>query len=274
MTASTKPERGSGAPGSDIWVRLASGLVLAVAGLAAVHAGGAWFLGLVGVVGLLLIYEWDRITTGNGPGAMAALHALGFLAAMAAGVADRLDLALWAVVAGVPASALLARGLGKPMVWPALALPYVALPCLAMIWLRFDATLGTAQVYWLLATIWATDTGAYAAGRSIGGPKLAPRISPKKTWAGLIGGMVAAVAVGGATAAAVGLPHPIGLALVSGVVGGWSQVGDLSESAMKRHFGVKDSSNLIPGHGGFLDRLDGLLFAAPVAAAAIGLGWL
>ncbi|PWR25825.1 phosphatidate cytidylyltransferase [Zavarzinia aquatilis] len=274
MTTPTKPERGSGAPGSDIWVRLASGVVLAVVGLAAVHAGGMWFLALVGVVGLLLIHEWNSITIRGGHGAMAALHAACFLGAGAAGVAGRFDLSLWLVLAGVPASALLARGLGKSVLWPALGLPYVALPCLAMIWLRFDATLGTAQVYWLLATIWATDTGAYAAGRSIGGPKLAPCISPKKTWAGLIGGMAAAMAVGGATAAAVGLPHPLGLALVSGVVGGWSQVGDLSESAMKRHFGVKDSSNLIPGHGGFLDRLDGLLFAAPVAAAAIGFGWL
>lgn len=274
MTGTIKADRGSGGPGGDLRVRLASGVVLALVGLAAVHLGGLWFLALVGIIGLLLVYEWDRISAGDGLGALAVLHGIFFLGAMAAGAAGRFDLALGLTAAGVPAAALLARLRGGRMLWPSLAVPYVALPCLAMIWLRFDATLGTAQMYWLLATIWATDTGAYASGRAIGGPKLAPRISPKKTWAGLIGGVVAAVLVGGATASAVDLPNPLGLALVSGVVGGWSQVGDLCESAMKRHFGVKDSSNLIPGHGGFLDRLDGLLFAAPLAAAAIGLGWL
>ncbi|MCW0182964.1 MAG: phosphatidate cytidylyltransferase [Zavarzinia sp.] len=274
MTEPLKADRGSGAPGNDLRVRLTSGVILAMVGLAAVHLGGVWFLALVGIVGLLLVHEWDRITTGNGSGALAALHGGFFLAALAAGVAGRFDLALLLTGSSVPTAVLFARLRGIGALWPAMAVPYVALPCLAMIWLRFDATLGTAQVYWLLATIWATDTGAYAAGRAIGGPKLAPRISPKKTWAGLIGGVIAAVVVGGVTASGVELPHPLGLALVSGVVGGWSQVGDLCESAMKRHFGVKDSSNLIPGHGGFLDRLDGLLFAAPVAAVAIGLGWL
>ncbi len=158
--------------------------------------------------------------------------------------------------------------------WPTLAVPYIGLPCLAVLWLRYDAATGTALVYWLLASIWATDTGAYVVGRTVGGPKLAPRISPKKTWSGLIGGVAAAAIAGGLTAWAVELPRPVVFGLISGMIGAWSQVGDLSESAVKRHFGVKDSSNLIPGHGGFLDRLDGLLFAAPVAAAAVLLGAL
>lgn len=272
MTAPTKAA--SGTIGSDLRVRAASGLVLALIGVAAVHAGGVWFLGLVGVVGLLLVYEWNRITLGNGLGLVAFCHAALFLATLAAAVSGRFDAALGVVAAGIPLSVLVAQMRGRGALWPGLLLPYVAWPCLALLWLRYDAARGTEQVYWLLATIWATDTGAYAAGRTIGGPKLAPRISPKKTWAGLIGGVAAAALAGGLTAALVGLPHALGLAVVSMVVGAWSQVGDLCESAMKRHFGVKDSSNLIPGHGGFLDRLDGLLFAAPVAALGIGLGWL
>ena len=151
--------------------------------------------------------------------------------------------------------------------WLAAGFVYIAVPCIALSWLRATPETGLAIILWLLAVVWATDIGAYFAGRGIGGPKLAPRISPKKTWAGLAGGMIAAGAVGAVTAAVLELPGTLGLIAFSMALAVVAQGGDLVESAVKRHFKVKDSGTIIPGHGGLLDRLDGLLTAAPAVAA-------
>jgi phosphatidate cytidylyltransferase len=136
----------------------------------------------------------------------------------------------------------------------------------AMIWLRADAAAGRANVLGVVLAVWATDIGAYLAGRLLGGPKLAPAISPGKTWSGAIGGLLAAVAVGLLFVRLLGGAAGLRAALVLGGLSLVSQGGDLLESALKRHFGVKDSGHLIPGHGGLLDRLDGMLAAAPAAA--------
>jgi phosphatidate cytidylyltransferase len=147
--------------------------------------------------------------------------------------------------------------------------PYVGLAAAALVWLRFDPTAGRQNVLFLVLMVWASDIGAYVVGRFAGGPKLAPSISPGKTWSGAIGGVAAAVAV--ASTMAGGPAGPVVLvAIALSIV---SQLGDLLESALKRRFGVKDSGRLIPGHGGLLDRLDGMLTAAPVAALlAVALG--
>jgi len=150
--------------------------------------------------------------------------------------------------------------------WFGLGILYVAVPCAAIITLRADPEIGLAQILWIVVLVIAVDTGAYFAGRSIGGPKLAPAISPKKTWAGLIGGLVAAAIVGAATAALLGRPSPWPLALLSAGLAVVEQAGDLAESAFKRHFGVKDASHIIPGHGGAMDRVDGLVAVAVVVA--------
>ncbi len=147
----------------------------------------------------------------------------------------------------------------------AFGLPYIALPAASLVWLRANPASGFETILWLLCIVWATDIGAYAFGRIIGGPKLAPRFSPKKTWAGLIGGMVSAAGVGAGIAAGWGL-SVVGFALLSAVLAVVSQVGDLFESWVKRRFNVKDSSNIIPGHGGVLDRVDGVLPVAVVVA--------
>lgn len=143
--------------------------------------------------------------------------------------------------------------------------PYIGVPALSLAWLRSDPASGFETILWLLCLVWATDIGAYFAGRLIGGPKLLPRVSPKKTWAGLIGGMVSAAGVGAGIAAWLGL-SVVGFGLLSAGLAVVSQAGDLFESWVKRRFNVKDSSNIIPGHGGVLDRVDGVLPVAVVVA--------
>src|SRR6202040_3785156 len=149
--------------------------------------------------------------------------------------------------------------------WAAAGALWIGLGTAAFLYLALAG--GRGMALWLLAVVWATDIGAYAAGRSIGGPKLAPRLSPNKTWSGLAGGVASAALVGLITAKLGGGPGGI-LALVSAGLAVVAQIGDLAESLAKRHFGVKDSSKLIPGHGGLLDRLDGLLAASVATGSA------
>ncbi|HEX7743296.1 MAG TPA: phosphatidate cytidylyltransferase, partial [Sphingobium sp.] len=148
----------------------------------------------------------------------------------------------------------------------ALGIPYVCVPIAALLFLREQGPdgYGLLLAFWSLALVWATDIGAYFAGRAIGGPKLAPRVSPSKTWAGLGGGVIAALVLGFALQATGRLP--IQLAAASGLLAVAAQLGDLLESGMKRRAGVKDSGTLLPGHGGVMDRLDGVATAAPLAA--------
>jgi phosphatidate cytidylyltransferase len=166
---------------------------------------------------------------------------------------------------GLAWAGLAVLAVGGALVWrvagraAALGVPYVGLTGIALIWLRADAA-GFGRVLVLLLIVWATDIAAYLAGRLIGGPKLAPAISPGKTWSGAAGGLAGALVVG-----VVASPGAWGLAMAA-VLSVVSQMGDLMESGIKRHYGVKDSGKLIPGHGGLLDRLDGVLTAAPVAA--------
>ncbi len=142
---------------------------------------------------------------------------------------------------------------------------YMLLGAFSLYWLRGDALVGLIDVLFLLAIVWSSDIGAYMAGRVLGGPKLAPSISPGKTWSGAIGGLVCAMLVGLAISRAT-VPGPLSHALlVAGVLSVASQLGDLLESGLKRHYGVKDSSRLIPGLGGVLDVLDSPLLAAPAA---------
>jgi phosphatidate cytidylyltransferase len=133
--------------------------------------------------------------------------------------------------------------------------------CICLIWIRNEWDNGLLAVMWILVLVWASDCGAYVVGRLIGGPKLAPKISPNKTWAGLAGCIVSASIVGFTFAKNIPLDNLYEFIVISGLIGLISQMGDLLESAFKRHFGAKDASNLIPGHGGVLDRVDALLAA-------------
>jgi phosphatidate cytidylyltransferase len=152
--------------------------------------------------------------------------------------------------------------------WVALGVIYAAAALIASVVVRLDPVWGFAALIFILLVVWMTDIGGYFAGRGIGGPKLWPRVSPKKTWAGAIGGWVLSLAVA-AGFAWYGVGRLVPLLVLATVLTIVSQLGDLFESAVKRKFGVKDSSHIIPGHGGLLDRLDGYVFAV-VAAALIG----
>ncbi|WP_430715253.1 phosphatidate cytidylyltransferase [Rhodopseudomonas boonkerdii] len=162
------------------------------------------------------------------------------------------------------------RGIvGQRPGWIAIGLVYALAALAASILVRRDAEWGFAALIFILLVVWVTDIGGYAFGRTIGGPKLWPRVSPKKTWAGAVGGTVLSIAVAIGFASS-GLGGTVPLALLAVVLTVLSQIGDLFESAVKRRFGVKDSGQIIPGHGGLLDRLDGYVFAV-VTAAVIGL---
>jgi phosphatidate cytidylyltransferase len=150
--------------------------------------------------------------------------------------------------------------------WAVAGIPYAGLIGIAPIALRSDAGFGFTAVIFLFAIVWATDIVAYFTGRAFGGPRLAPRISPKKTWSGAIGGTTAAIVVAIVAAKVTGLANVLALGSIAVMLSVVAQAGDLFESALKRRFGAKDSGRLIPGHGGLMDRLDGFVMAAALAA--------
>ena len=156
--------------------------------------------------------------------------------------------------------------------WQVAGFLYALVPALALLWIRERSPVGVELLLWVFITTWSVDIGAYFAGRTIGGPKLAPAISPNKTWAGLIGGMIAAALFGGLWAWLLQLPAILLLLAAPFAVA--AQIGDLFESWLKRRAGVKDSGTWLPGHGGALDRLDGLVVVATLTAAAMIAGWL
>ena len=253
-------------PWRDLRKRLATALVLAPLVLVCIWLGEGWFDALMAVCMAGMAWEWVRMCGGTRrDAAMVALPA-GVL--LASGL-SAFGLPWAGLLLLAPAAALVWR-LAPPLPPRFLAsgLLYLGLAGVALLTLRHDPTVGRANVIFILLVVWASDTGAYMAGRALGGPKLAPAISPGKTWSGAAGGLAGAMLVGLLAAA---LTEPGGgllrAALVAGVLGVVSQAGDLLESGIKRRFGVKDSSQLIPGHGGLLDRLDGILAVAPVAAA-------
>lgn len=259
---------------SGFFVRLVSGLVLAGLALAMVHAGGLWFTALVALAVALMALEWPALClagAGRTPLWRPAppFAALLFVAVVAGAflfaVIGRPGAALFAAGTGAAAVALVARGRVGDRVILGLGVPYIIAPAVALLWLARPPG-GEWQVYWLFAVVWASDIGGYAAGKTLGGPRLAPKISPGKTWAGFAGGTVLAALAAAAFSAMAG--NTLRLAALGVAVSLASQAGDLLESAVKRRFEVKDSGCIIPGHGGVFDRLDGLL-AAAVALAAI-----
>lgn len=259
-------------------LRIVSALALAPLPLAAIWLDGLWLVFLTAFAGAVMAWEWGRLCRGPGitrlvPGA-AEIELVGVVVvsvSFAASGTSRLAIAVVLLGAGLVFWTGRKTAQSAPG-WTALGALWVALPCICFLWLAGEAAVGRPTLLWLLAVVWATDIGAYAVGRGVGGPRLAPRWSPRKTWAGLAGGTVCAAFAGAATAVALGRSSGWPLALVSAGLAIVAQFGDLAESLAKRRFGVKDSSGLIPGHGGLLDRLDGLLAVIPVVALLTLLG--
>lgn len=254
-------------PKSEMLTRIFSALVLAAVALAAVVVSPWTFAALVVACGITVAWEWGRLVRNREFDAIFVLQGSAVAAIAIFVTGGRADLALIAV--GVAFAGTVAIGLASGRLgWSLAGLVYSVLPAWSMVWLRSDATLGAAALLFLFAVAWTTDTASYAGGRLIGGPKLAPRISPRKTWSGLILGTLTPALIGYAFAVLLLETSPLKLALVGIAIAAACQLGDLGESAMKRRFGAKDMSGIIPGHGGLLDRIDGLLIAA-IAAALI-----
>lgn len=266
-------EHFAGRPRSELRTRILSAAVLAPVMLAGVVLGGVAFAAVMLAVAAIAFWEWSAMTAAGAPlpARLAALIlVLGGLGALAAGQVA------WAIgLVALPAALAIAAGFkNTPLMWMGLGMVYAAAPVAALIVLRDAAPSGLLAIVYLLAVVWATDIAAYFGGRSFGGPKLWPRVSPKKTWSGALSGLAAAMLAGGATFLVAQPGEALrGLALAAPISAA-AQAGDLLESAVKRHAGVKDSGHLIPGHGGILDRLDGLFAAAVLAwlLAAMGIG--
>lgn len=243
--------------------------------LAAVWLGGWIFAALTGLIAGLMYWEWQGLCGERG--ARANLAALAAAAGPVLVVGIGPGLAMIASLAFALAAGLL-KG-GGHRLFLAAGFAYIALACLGLVWMRGMEPDGIRTIIWLGAAVVMTDTCAYFTGRTLGGPKLAPKISPKKTWSGLIGGILGAAAAG-AIVAAVSSANILTVTLVSGALAVVAQIGDLAVSKAKRTFGVKDSSNIIPGHGGVLDRFDGILSTSVVISGlslAVGeslLAWL
>jgi phosphatidate cytidylyltransferase len=254
--------------GSDLALRVCSALVLVPLALATAYLGGWPFAVFWGVAAMGVLWEWTSLVAGTDRRFV-----------LMTGAAS-LALALALVVSGLPLAAVIVLAIStlaaaslapaERRLWIAGGIPYAGALGLAPIVLRSDREDGFLAVIFLFAVVWTTDIAAYFIGRAAGGPKLVPQVSPKKTWSGAIGGTLAAVVVALALAKTAALAGLFTIAMLAIVLSVFAQAGDMFESFLKRRFGAKDSSHLIPGHGGLMDRLDGFVTAS-VVATAIGL---
>lgn len=257
------PDAAKTNPGpSRLSTRIISAVVLAVPALVCVSVGSPLIEGIVIVAALVLGWEWCRLCAQTFPDRIYITLSAVITAAVLAMAFGQGVVAIGLLVAGAILIHLLTGGHG----WLSVGALYIGLPCVAVIWLRSDPLFGRETLFWLLALVWASDSGGYVFGRLIGGRKLAPVWSPNKTWAGFVGAAASAALVGAVTALIMRSPSFWPLVGVSAFLGSATQLGDLFESWVKRHFGVKDTSGLIPGHGGLLDRVDGLLAASTLTA--------
>jgi phosphatidate cytidylyltransferase len=248
----------------ELGKRIVSALVLVPLALLVAWWGGTLFFLAVAIVAALSFWEWTRITAASAPDWLVATGMIALVAALLAIALGRPALA--ALLAGGSALAIvLFGGADAAFRWSGLGLIYAALPSAALLLLR-EAEGGFLAILFLAAVVWSGDIAAYFGGRRIGGPRLWPSVSPKKTISGAVCGLGASVVTGMVVAGLAGAGPLLAAGLFAAILGAAGQGGDLLESAVKRRFAVKDSGTLIPGHGGVLDRLDALFAAAVVAA--------
>ena len=253
---------------SDLLPRALSGVAMAAVSVAAVWFG-AWSFGLlVAVLGGVASWEWSRIVRRTAFDGFFLVHAaFVVLAALAAMAGYAVPASVGLVVGCI---VLLVLRLGRKDLLTGLGVLCIGLPAVCLVLLRGDNAFGLTAMLFVFAVVWATDIGGFVFGRAIGGPRLWPAMSPGKTWAGAGGGLLLAAAAGAGMAWHMRSTDPLAVILVALMLGLAAEMGDLAESALKRSFGLKDASKLIPGHGGVLDRIDGLM-AAGVAATVLAM---
>lgn len=259
--------------GRDIIIRAASAAVLAPLAIAGLWLGGWAFAALMGAAALLLSWEWAKMTAPGSAKWMAAAVAVGVIVpGLAVYLAD-ISLGLVLLSFGAILAFLIAQAVRRSPIDAAYGVFYLGWPLVLLVWLRLSSE-GGSWIILLFAVTWAADSFAYLVGSLLKGPKLWPRFSPNKTWSGFIGGLIGGAAMAMLLVATGGGGYltfsgvSLSLAAVIGLAGALATMaGDLWESALKRRYGVKDSGDLIPGHGGLLDRVDGLMFAVVVVAA-------
>ena len=252
----------------DLKPRIVWGVALAALAIGLTWAGKWPFAGLCLVIAGLMDWEWGRVVRGREFDPAFWVHLVATTAAIVlAGFGAPV---MGAAVLAIGAIVLIPLAFGQRAPMSALGVLYSGLPAVALVWLRSEDKWGLLAVLFVFATVWTTDTAAFAAGRLIGGPKLWPRVSPNKTWSGFICGVLASAGVAALFANFIPASNMLRLAVLGLGFGVVAQGGDLAESALKRVFGVKDASSLIPGHGGFLDRVDALVTVG-LAAAIVAL---
>ncbi len=249
---------------SELVLRFNSALVLVAISVTATYAGPDTFGGLILFFAALMSWEWCRVVRGRGFDGIFVLQIAAIVCAGVLTLKSHPGVAVGVIVGATWISFWIhvRSGLKSDPWWSAAGFYYAGFPAIALIAIRQDPDYGFYAILYLFLVVWSADTGAFFTGRLIGGPKLAPSISPNKTWSGLFGGACAACCAGALFALWLGrtsVPVVAGVSVILAII---SQAGDLGESFVKRVFGVKNSSGLIPGHGGVLDRLDGLVFAA------------
>ena len=262
------PQPGAAGRFGNLQQRIGSALVMVGIALGLDYAGVTPFAFLVLAAGLLLSWEWGHVVRKTDGDLAVLVHAGAVALATVLGASGHPALAVCSLLAG--AVAVVPLTIGQRARLSAAGVLYVGMPAVAMLWLRSDESYGFLAVIFVFLIVWSTDTMAYVAGRSIGGAKLWPSVSPNKTWAGFIGGVGTSMILCAMFAQLVPGASSVRLAIIGLLLAVLAQGGDLAESALKRKFGVKDASGLIPGHGGLMDRLDGLI-AVAVAAGILAL---
>lgn len=259
------PQRGSrsGRLADGLVLRMASAAVLAPLAVGTAYLGGWPFLAFWTAAALVIHWEWQRLVAGR----YGLTASVGGAAIVVAGTCAMLGPAAGIALSLAVGAVLEALLTGHRRAWAAAGVLYAGSMLVASVLLRKDPGHGFMAIVFLFGIVWASDICGYFAGRLLGGPKLWQAVSPNKTWSGAIGGAVGALAAGVAIAAYADRTNPLAVAVLALLLSAVSQAGDLLESAVKRRFGVKDASHVIPGHGGVMDRLDGFVAAAAVAAA-------
>lgn len=246
---------------SNLQKRILSAIVLIIIAVVLTSLGGFAFGILACAIGLSVFYEWQLITFRRSTSVTRGLAWVCLVCVMVVLLFTQ-DVLTMISVLFAGAALVAATGGRANGYWPAFGLIYAGFPAIALTLLRGDTGDGFAAILFLFAVVWATDIFAFFNGRALGGPKLAPRFSPNKTWSGAIGGAAAGVAAGVGFAAFITPAGSVSVPLIALLLSIIAQIGDLGESWVKRRFGIKDSGQLIPGHGGVMDRVDGLVAAA------------